>query len=328
MRSRLLLSALVAVLATFALSLGTSAGAQAPTRDGPSAGARIFPTVDSPRTMRPAAPAAGSSANLTYMGGSVLVTPRVFLIFWGSTWSSGFTSHGVSNTTARNYIESYFRGVGGNHWLNSTTQYCQGIATGSQFCPAGATHPSNSAGQFAGSIVDTTAIPRHPTDAQVQATVRRNLPRLGTDPNALYMVLTSSGHSISGFGTQFCAYHDNLVVGGQAIAYANQPVSLDAGRSCGQNFVNGSSNSFGNGPLDGYSITAGHEYAEAISDAYPSQTIGWLDAQGAENGGKCAWSMGPGPNSAAQDITLGANQFAVQSLWSNLANGSTGGCVG
>jgi serine protease len=93
------------------------------------------------------------------------------------------------------------------------------------------------------------------------------------------------------------------------------------------NFVNGSNNSFGNGFFDGLSIVGGHEYAEAISDAFPSNTIGWLDTAGAENGDKCAWGQGPGPNSASQDVSLAGHSFAVQSLWSNLANGSTGGCV-
>ena len=55
--------------------------------------------------------------------------------------------------------------------------------------------------------------------------------------------------------------------------------------------------------------------------------LAWIDSQGAENGDKCAWDQGPGPQSAAQDVTLGGQSFAVQSLWSNLANGDTGGCV-
>ena len=47
-----------------------------------------------------------------------------------------------------------------------------------------------------------------------------------------------------------------------------------------------------------------------------------LDAQGSENGDKCAWAS----NSA--NITLGSHNYAVQPLWSNEAYDATGnGCV-
>jgi serine protease len=86
------------------------------------------------------------------------------------------------------------------------------------------------------------------------------------------------------------------------------------------NFVNTSNNSFGNGYFDGFSIVGGHEYAETITDPFPS--TGWLDSSGAENGDKCAWiSSGQG---AAANISLGVNSFAVQSLWSNALNVGAG----
>ena len=46
---------------------------------------------------------------------------------------------------------------------------------------------------------------------------------------------------------------------------------------------------------------------------------------GEENADKCAWiSSGQG---AAANISLGGNNYAVQSLWSNAFNGGSGGCV-
>jgi hypothetical protein len=329
MRTRLLLSAVVAVLATWAFSLGASAAA--PAGDGPSASARIFTPLGTPMRATAGAAAvdaaANSAANLSYHGGAVMTSPTVFLIFWGPTWQSGFSSGGFTSAQARTYISSFFGGVGGSAWLNSTTQYCQGVATGTQFCPAGAAHPVNRTGQLGGTWVDTTAIPTHPTDAQVQAAARRGAGHFGFHASALYMVLTSHSHSIRGFGTSFCAYHDNTSFNGQPLAYANEPYAPDAGASCGENFVNRSNDSFGNGFFDGYSITAGHEYAEAVSDMLPSQRLAWVDSHGAENGDKCAWGRGPGPDSASQNISLGGHSFAVQSLWSNLANGGAGGCV-
>ena len=85
------------------------------------------------------------------------------------------------------------------------------------------------------------------------------------------------------------------------------------------NFVNGGSSGY----FDGFSIVGGHEYAETITDPYPNS--GWLDGRGAENGDKCAWiSSGQG---AAANISLGGNNYAVQSLWSNAFNNGSGGCV-
>ena len=90
-----------------------------------------------------------------------------------------------------------------------------------------------------------------------------------------------------------------------------------------QHNVNATSSSFGNGVFDGYSIVVGHEYAEAVTDPdnFFAQQDGWNDAQGSENGDKCAWTND-------QNITLGGNQFAVQPLWSNEAFDATGnGCA-
>ena len=55
--------------------------------------------------------------------------------------------------------------------------------------------------------------------------------------------------------------------------------------------VNATSNAFGNGIFDGWSIVTGHEYSEAVTDPdnIASWQDGWLDAQGSENGDKCAW---------------------------------------
>ena len=71
------------------------------------------------------------------------------------------------------------------------------------------------------------------------------------------------------------------------------------------------------------SCCGGHEYGETVTDPFPNS--GWLDGRGAENGDKCAWiASGQG---ASQNIGLGGNNYAVQSLWSNAFNSGAGGCV-
>lgn len=329
MRIRAVLSALAAVLATAVLSGGASASA-APAA-GVGSSAKIFrPVGFHPAGQAPNAPTA-SSQNLVYMGGNVF-TGRggrvgAFVIYWGPEWRTGWTTGGFSSAKAQTYVNSFFGGIGGGSWFASVTQYCQGVGLNSQSCPAGSQVVTNPSAQLLGTWNDTTAVPRSPTDAQVRAAAQRGAAHFGYDPDALYLVYTPHNKSISGFGTQFCAYHDNTSFNGQPLAYANMPYVPDAGASCGMNFVNGGNNSFGNGFFDGLSIVSGHEYAEAASDAFPSNTIAWLDTAGAENGDKCAWGQGPGPQSASANIRLGSNSFAVQSLWSNAANGTTGGCV-
>jgi hypothetical protein len=326
MRIRATLSGLAAVAATVLFSVGASASS-APVASGAPSSAKVFRPVGFHQVGTvPNAPTAGSSANLVYMGGKVFTSPAAFVIFWGPEWSTGFSSGGFSSAQAETYIQGFFGGVGGSSWMHGTVQYCQGIALGSQFCPAGSQFVTNPTGQLKGVWNDTTTVPRRPTDSQVRAAAQRGAAHFGYNPNALYLVYTPHNKSISGFGTQFGAYHDNTSFNGQPLAYANMPYQPDAGASCGRNFLNGN-NSFGNGWFDGMSIVSGHEYAEAVSDAFPSNTIAWLDNAGAENGDKCAWGTGPGPQSAPQNVTLGSHFFAVQSLWSNLANSTTGGCV-
>jgi serine protease len=90
------------------------------------------------------------------------------------------------------------------------------------------------------------------------------------------------------------------------------------------NSVNVVSDSFGHGVFDGYSIVVGHEYAEAVTDPDNFATVqdGWNDAQGNENGDKCAWT------DLANVSMNNHTSFAVQPLWSNKAFDVNGnGCV-
>ncbi len=248
------------------------------------------------------------STNLFFHGGSIQSIPSVYIVFWGDWSAAG---------SAQTYVINFFNGVGGSSWANSTTQYCDAVPTGTTQCGPAGTHVTNPAHQLAGTWNDTTdPLPASPTQSQI-ATEAANLAAFfgGVKAGADYMVFTPSGHSQNGFGTQWCAYHSSS--GNLSFAYV--PYQPDAGAACGQNFVNAGSA----GLLDGFSIVAGHEYGETVTDPFPNG--GWLDSRGAENGDKCAWiSAGQG---AASNVALSTGLFAVQSLWSNAFNGGAGGCV-
>lgn len=262
-----------------------------------------------------AAGTAGTN-NLVYNGGPVETSPKVYIDYWGSQWYNGFSTGGYSSKTAQTYIQDFFGNVGGSSWDGTNTQYCQGVAVGTINCGSSGTHITNPTGQLKGTWNDTgTSVPSSPTQSQIAAEATRAVAHFGYSASATYFVFTPSGHSMSGFGTQWCAWHDSTSSSYGTVAYAYMPYIPSAGASCGENFVNGSNNSFGNGYFDGFSIVGGHEYAEAMTDAHPSSTYAWIDSSGNETGDKCAWS------SASNNITLGSHYYAVQPLWSNNISG-------
>jgi serine protease len=253
---------------------------------------------------------------LFYHGGNPGVetgTDAVFIVFWGSTWSNG--SHDPSGEAS--LIESFYSHVSGSGWNNSVTQYCEGVPTNTYFCTGG-TAASNG-GAFGGAWFDSSSLPRRISQSAIATEASKASSHFSgfNHTSGQIVVATPTGHSESGFGTQWCAYHSSTSGSGGTIAYTYLPYMTDAGANCGANFN-------GLGADAGITIVGGHEFAETESDIYPNG--GWLDSSGAENGDKCAWiSSGQG---AAANVTMGGGaSFPVQSLWSNAFNGQTGGCV-
>jgi len=261
----------------------------------------------------------GGSNNLTYHGGiggiGVETTPHVYVVFWGSQWNGNDPSGEAT------IVQNFLNGVGGSSWLNSVTQYCQGVATGTVYCNGGT--PAGNQTHILVSVWfdNASAAPSKPRQSQlaseaVSAAAHFGNTTASSNASAQYVIATAHGSNASGFGSQYCAYHSYASSTAGNIAYTNLPYITDAGASCGAGFN-------GLGPNAGITIVEGHELAETISDQFPSG--GWLDGGGAENGDKCAWiSSGQG---ASANISFGTGTFAVQSLWSNAFNGGSGGCV-
>jgi hypothetical protein len=299
--------------------------------------------------------AAGSAANdLVWHGGNagagaigVETKPAVYLVFWGPQWASGFQTADTdgklySSKTLQNYLTSFFGNVGGSPWANIQTQYCNVLLPGSTSCVGGSGFVGNPTRQLKGVWTDPTPVPddivaaglaENLVDDPIAAEAVRASAHFGYDPTATYIVFTPPSTIATGQPV-YCGYHSQTAsVNGLGNPYRIQYAFIPwlnenwpgVGTSgCGMHFVNATSNAFGNGIFDGYSIVTGHEYAEAVTDPDNIATWqdGWLDAQGSENGDKCAWATN------TQNIALGAHQFAVQPLWSNEAFDATGdGCV-
>jgi hypothetical protein len=257
---------------------------------------RVVPTkdtMDAFRLTQAGQRMAQSTSNLQYYGGAIQTNPKMYVVFWGSSWNS---STGDPKGEA-SYLKSFLSIIGGSAWLNTVTQYTNGSGQ----------HVGNQTGSFAGSYVDTSsAPPSRPSQSQLAAEAAKAAAHYGDySNNAAYIVALPHGIVPSGFGTQYCAYHSSTSAAGHTIAWTNDPYFPDAGASCGAGSVNNP------GTLDGVSIVAGHEQAETETDPFPN--TGWLDSSGSEIGDKCAWvSLENNPN---------AGGYPTQPLWSNANNG-------
>jgi hypothetical protein len=290
--------------------------------------AMIHATVDDMKRFREGNPdakpgavqSASTSNDLYYHGGTggigVETAPKIYLVLWGSQWNNNDPSGEAA------ILENFYRGGGGSSWLNSVTQYCQGVATGTVTCGTSGTHAGNQTGIFAAVWADNaSSAPSKPKQSQIAAEAVRAAQHFGntaaaSNATVQYVIATATKNNSSGFGRQYCAYHSSTSSTVGNVAYTNLPYITDAGASCGANFN-------GLGRDAGITIVGGHEMGETITDQFPG--TGWLDSSGAENGDKCAWiSSGQG---ASADISLSTGTFPVQSLWSNAFNSGSGGCV-
>lgn len=306
-----------------------------------------LPTVEGARAHRGAVHAAGAasgSGSLSYHGGTggVGVTtgaPRVYLVFWGSQWGTASTdgngdtvlSGDASGMAPR--VQEMFKGLGtgGELWSGVMTQFCEGVTSGTTSCPSSAAHVGfpTGGGVLAGVWADSSAAaPAQATDNQIGTEAYAAVQHFGNlsaaaNRNVQYVVVSPSGTHPGGYNTAsggFCAWHDfngdaGLVGGAVSSAYGpfaftNLPYIPDMGGSCGANYVNAGTA----GLLDGVTMVEGHEYAETITDQFPSG--GWFDSAGYENADKCSWN-GVGGTGGSQNVAFANGTFAMQATYSN-----------
>ena len=244
---------------------------------------------------RNAAPPLSNPDNLQYLGGPVEVNPHIYIVFWG------FNATGSDPSGEQSYLTALMNGIGGSSWLQTVHQYYE-IKHGVKI------HIKNRLGQLRGTWVDPSTVPAAPTDGQIRAEAASAEAHFGYNKDANYIVATPHNHNTPGFGSSFCAYHSPTTSNGGEISYTNEPYMTDAGGACGENAVNPGSG----GLLDGVSIVAGHEEAEAQTDPEVNLHTAWSG----EIGDLCAW-QGLG------NIVISTGTFAMQPLWSNKIGGCT-----
>jgi len=278
------------------------------------------------------AASAATSDGLLHYGGGPIVTgpPRVYLVFWGSAWgTAAVDGHGDLAFSGDPYggatrLQEMFRGLGtaGELWSGVMTQYCQGVAIGASSCPNTAAHVGYpTGGALAWVYYDDRAAPTNATADQIAAEAYYAATTIGdTGAAAQYVIMSPTRYHPDGFGVTntVCAWH-GYVNRPNGPAFTNLPYVMDLGSGhCGMGQVLGSTTPM----LDGYTVTASHEYAETLTDPVP--TSGWddpADGRQGENGDKCPPEWGTA--SAPVEVGTATGTFALSTTWSN----ETGSCA-
>ena len=253
---------------------------------------------------------------LLYNNGPVQLSPHVYLLLWGPSWSTD-----PAQMASATYLENFYAGLGAGPqdiYSGITSQY--GDSSG---------HPVFTGSVYMGVTQDTSTPPSGATQAQIAAEADAFATGKGiTDlADAQIVVATQSGTCPAGFAAAscggtgtYCAWHSS-----SSEPYINLPYLPDAGTACGEDFVNVG------GTYDGFSLVGGDEYAGTITDPVPASSttpnLGWVDTgdtvSGGEIGDKCAFGKTWSAGTPDTDMALATGSFAMQSLWSNTA----GGCV-
>lgn len=245
---------------------------------------------------------------LTYSGGQVEVTPKIYLVFWG--WAN-------QADPAATLMSNFVGAIGGTSWAALDNQYYETV-NGQQV------HVTNPPNQLAGVWFDNTnPVFNNLNTNDIANEALRGIQHFGiTDVhNSNVVVAQPQNANDAGFNNgQYCAWHDissngyALPAGSPTFAFTSMPYVLNQGAACGKDFVNTAPR----GDLDGFTIVLGHEIEEAVTDpggGIPGDTA-WMDFNTSENGDKCAWvSIGPGgvTNITGND----GKQYAAQGLWDN-----------
>ena len=312
----------------------------------------VLPTIGTQQKMKdyasthPNVAAATGPQTLSFGGGSVEDShSKVYLVFYGNQWGTSSTdANGNAKFTGdpagvAGPAQQMFKGIGtnGELWSADLTQWCDGpgVSMGAIACPgSGANYISyQTGGVLAGvwydnSVASPSAASGHQLGQEaVNAAAHFGNTSAASNRYAYYVIASPHGTNPDNYQGQYCAWHDYngdpSLTGGAvsspygAIVFSNQPYNVDSGAACGAGFVNSP------GTTDGYTITLGHEWQEAMSDPYPSD--GWTNRTGSsyngeENADECAW-ISPGQPGGAANVSFGSfGTYAEQASWSNDTN--------
>lgn len=235
-----------------------------------------------------------SSYGVTYHGGPVQYSPKVYIVFWGGIWKN----RKGDPDGVRRYLLAFLKALHGSQWMSTVTQY---------YGQYGSIMNDTA---FGGAYIDATSqLPPHPSDQVIAYEASLAAAHFGDySGDAGYVVAMPHGHNPAEFGIAYCAYHTYTSTIGGLIALTALPYMPDAGSTCGAGSVNNP------GTRDGVTIFEGHEQAETETD--PEPFTGWFGQYQFEIADYCEFTN-------LQDTRFGRRTFPTQPLWSD----ADGACV-
>ncbi len=329
----------------FALLLAAAVGATAQAKIVIIHG-KAYGELPKPGTVTPQSPFTGSPFTvggnqppLTYGGGPVMLSSKLYLIFWGPPGSFAPTYSGPMIQYARSLATDRLKTT---NEFSVGRLYYQGTSS-KRFITTNVA--------YGGAVMDTTPYPaldtangckaaEQPcvTDPQIQNEILNEINKFSwpTDPpgapEAQYLVYTPKGTNSCDApgdctfspGGGYCAYHSQLTgitPGNQVATYSNLPYL--AGCDSGQ----APTGTDGNADTDGTLDSEIHELIESSTD--PAGNA-WLDNTGNEIGDKCTFPVvtsqpdtygtplgGSLTAFTAFNQLIGGRTYYTQQLWSN-----------
>jgi len=276
-------------------------------------GEKMVPNGDGTAAAVAAAPAGKAVVTgngINYNGGPVLKgNPVPVYIIWYGNWNGT-----GSNTQATiNLIETFLgaNALGGSGYERINTTY--GDNTG------------NVSGNllFSKEVRDTGSQGTRLRNSRISAAISAQLTSgaLPTDPNGVYLFLTSSNVSESGFCSQFCGFHTHQTLNGADIKWAFVGNTDQCPSGCEIQSTGPNSPSAGVGGADGMVNVITHETEETITDP---DLNAWFDSAGNEDADKCNFKFGPtqtAANGARFNQTFGGHNWMIQMEWENSRGG-------
>jgi hypothetical protein len=263
-------------LAVSILTLAIGAGSvlaqgqsgQAPGTQSDDLNSRIVVHATNPHETAPTAGGTASLSQIINHGGTVMVTPTVYLIWYGN-WNQ---SNGSDTAAGKALVHDFLYGINNSPYFEINTTYGG---------PSGTVVVGGETTVAAGS----SKKPLSDNDIRtlvVNAITSKALP---LDSTGVYFVLTSSDVAKSGFCTQYCGWHTYTTVSNTPIKYSFVGNANRCLNSCAAQTISPN----GNAGVDGMLSVVAHELEEATTD--PNLNA-WYDSSGAENADKCAWTFG------------------------------------
>ena len=273
---------------------------------------RMVPTGDG-HAVPEAKPVGGTVVTgngINYNGGPVLHSnPVPVYIIWYGNWNGTGSNTQTTVNTIDAFLAANSLGGSGYEKINTTYGDNSGNVSGNL--------------QLSKQVFDTGSQGTRLRNSRISAAISAQLTSGGlpTDPNGVYLFITSSDVSESGFCTQFCGFHTHQTLNGADIKWAFVGNTDRCQSACSIQATGPNSPAAGVGGADGISNVITHESEETITDP---DLNAWFDSAGNEDADKCNFKFGPtstAGNGARFNQTFGGHNWMIQMEWENSRGG-------